>query len=210
MNPSRGDDRRLGLGLLLLRLVVAEGLERHGGLHLVEDLLEIVDIVPLELLGLEDAFDLVRDAALDRERRRRVGVEPDVVRVFQDVAADVEHAEFVGQLLAGLLGRQVRRLETQLLVAFEARGDETALVDHGDPLFVAARELHDERRGGHQGHHQQGHQQRGDDEGLFAHAFVELALDDDGDIGHGVVVFIGSLFLPFSGCGAAAGCRSTA
>ena len=112
----------LRMGLLLLRLVVAEGLERHGGLHLVEDLLEIVDIVPLELLGLENAFDLVRDAALDRERRRRVGVELHVGGVFQDVAADPEHAETVGQRPAGLFGRQVRRLEAQAPRRFRGAG----------------------------------------------------------------------------------------
>ena len=99
--------------------------------------------------------------------------------VFQDVAADPEHAETVGQRPAGLFDRQVRRLEAQLLVAFEARGDETALVDHGDPLFVAARELHDERRGGHQPDHQYGHQQGGDDEGFFTDALVEFASYDD-------------------------------
>ena len=142
----------------------------------------------------KEAEDILSDArrralqneerAFEGERRRRVGVEPDVVRVFQDVAADVEHAEFVGQLLAGLLGREFRGLETDLLVVFEFRGHQPAVVDDGDDLLVAPRELHDERRGGHQPDHQHGHQQGGDDEGFFTYALVELALDDDGYVGH--------------------------
>ena len=181
---ARGHGRRLRLRVLLLRLVVAEGLHVDRGLHLVEDLREVFDVVGLEFLGFEDAFDLPRDVAFEGERRRRVGVEPDVVRVFQDVAADVEHAEFVGQLLAGLLGREFRGLETDLLVVFEFRGHQPAVVDDGDDLLVAPRELHDERRGGHQPDHQHGHQQGGDDEGFFTYALVELALDDDGYVGH--------------------------
>ena len=177
-----GDDRRLGLRLLLLRLVVAEGLHADRGLHLLQNLREVLDIVRLEFFGLDDLFELPRDIALDRQRRRRIDVKLHVVGVGEDVRADIEHAELVGQLLAGRFGREVRSLEDQLFAALQLRGDQPAIVDDGDLLLVAARILHDEHRGEHQADHQQGHEQRGDDEGFFADALVEFAPYDNADL----------------------------
>jgi len=105
-----------------------------------------------------------------------------VVGVGEDVRADIEHAELVGQLLTGRFGREVRSLEDQLFAALQLRSDQPAFVDDGDLLLVAARILHDEHRGEHQADHQQGHEQRGDDEGFFADALVEFAPYDNADL----------------------------
>ena len=175
----RGYHRRFGVRLLFLRLVVAESLHTDAGLHLLEYLRQVFDVVRFEFLGLYDILDLPRDVAFDRQRRRRIGIQFHVVGVGEDVRTDVEHAELVGQLLTRGLGRKVGGLEYQLLAALQPGGYQPALVDHGDMFLVAARILHDEHRGEHQADHQQRHQQRGDDEGFFADALIEFAPYDD-------------------------------
>ena len=137
-------------------------MQPHRRLHRLENRGQVVDAVGLELLGLEDPGDLTLDIALEADRGGPVGVEPHGVRIGEHVAADEEHAETFGQLLARPVEREVRRLEQHLPVAFERPGHQTALVDHGDPFALAVRVFHDERRSGHQGEQQQRHQQRGE------------------------------------------------
>ena len=182
---SRGDDRRAGLRILLLRLVVAEGLHVDRGLHLVENLRQVLDVVGLELLRLDDVLNLAGDVLLNRERRGAVEVEAHVVGVGHHVAADVEDAVDILKAAARLVGGQLSGFEAELLVALERGGHPSALVDDGDALELPRREAHDEGRRRHQGEHQHGHEQRGDDEGFLADALVELASDDDGDVRHG-------------------------
>ena len=176
-----GDGRRTGRRRTL---VVADDLHLDVGLDVGQNPVEIFDPVSAQLLAFEHFRDLAPQILFEHHRRSGIGVELHVGGVRQYVGADIEHAELVDHHAQRRIDRQVRRFEAHLVAAFEMLRHQSAAVDHDDGLGLARSVAHHQRRRQHQAEHQHGHEQRGDDEGFFADALVELARHDQPYIRH--------------------------